>query len=1063
MATLSQIQEAINNKTFDPNKLTTREKRAVDEAIRQGLLEGPDTGTIIQQRAGAARDVATLEQAEKNPIGVKLQQEDSKFKGRNEAILAGDLTGSITPYVLNRKQIFSAAKSKIPGDKYTGLFARTNMFRDYADKLTNRLPGRFKLLGGALKVLAKAADPTVGRVLASPLGRTEIYSVLGGTAGAGVGSISYDLLNETAGAFVLDAIQEDMKDVTPREVNTDILNNAMDATFSAFMWNAGAGRLNPFILSGIGKVGRLAIGAKSPQAKELIEIGREKGFPVPLVMTAKDGVGLLGGLSSKYFKTVGIFPFVSGIGREAMQGAEQVAGKRYLNNSVLTYGPLVKTGMLSASIVKQAEEAFKLNSNLINSSYRAFDDLAKTIGNPAVIPMKNTKKVAAEFIENFQLQYPGLKQFTDAAGDIPIKEIEKILNQSGDPLNLFMRSVNGMGEFTTPLGYKGIIQQLNRAIEGTQYQNIRTSLWTLREALENDLNAFGSALTKETFLKDAGIKATYDGLTQSAGKEAAEKFIRDNITEAEKLKDKLYGANDTFATLMNFYQRGNVPRFFRSYDATKFTNRALAGIAGAQTKKPQKFFTDLVNDVFTRGDEVAVEQLQQILGAKKIISPRTGRAIGVPLKGGQELYNAARARWFFDSFYKSFEIRNRNLLKEIMGESQVRAGINGGIDVMQAFSRDRAKDTAAFGFDLTRVKNNNGIFDTTKIRFSPDEAAQFNINRFTRNLGIVDELDDVGKNKLIKILGGREQAKDFEKFITYMKAVSDTPISDSSTFIQRRFQLGGLRSLPGAIALGGTAMVNPFAPALFILLARRAGQILTDPVAMRYMNDALNPDEQIRLLMGKSIGDGVPGVLGIGKRYFKGRDIQTAVDIVRPGTGARLAPAARLGLTQKRETFARLMNYLNDSDSDVPRVDPKTVTPEQITDRLLQLDASVPDPIYDDKTIPKNTFETMFVNDFSGSSGDTQIDNDAVAFLRTSVENEIATDEMEAPIVEEEKTKTDEDLSLENPFGMQQPQAPQQPQTTPQPTGQVTAQQVQQLFPFDTTAAAIAQRRQNRG
>jgi hypothetical protein len=258
-------------------------------------------------------------------------------------------------------------------------------------------------------------------------------------------------------------------------------------------------------------------------------------------------------------------------------------------------------------------------------------------------------------------------------------------------------------------------------------------------------------------------------------------------------------------------------------------------------------------------------------------------------------------------------------------------------------------------------------------------------------------------------------------------------------------------------------MVNPFAPALFILLARRAGQILTDPVAMRYMNDALNPDEQIRLLMGKSIGDGVPGVLGIGKRYFKGRDIQTAVDIVRPGTGARLAPAARLGLTQKRETFARLMNYLNDSDSDVPRVDPKTVTPEQITDRLLQLDASVPDPIYDDKTIPKNTFETMFVNDFSGSSGDTQVDNDAVAFLRTSVENEIATDEMEAPIVEEEKTKTDEDLSLENPFGMQQPQAPQQPQTTPQPTGQVTAQQVQQLFPFDTTAAAIAQRRQNRG
>jgi hypothetical protein len=40
---------------------------------------------------------------------------------------------------------------------------------------------------------------------------------------------------------------------------------------------------------------------------------------------------------------------------------------------------------------------------------------------------------------------------------------------------------------------------------------------------------------------------------------------------------------------------------------------------------------------------------------------------------------------------------------------------------------------------------------------------------------------------------------------------------------------------------------------------------------------------------------------------------------------------------------------------------------------------------------------------------------------------------------------------------------PQVPQMTTQPTGQVSAQQVQQLFPFDTTAAAIAQRRQNRG
>ena len=53
-----------------------------------------------------------------------------------------------------------------------------------------------------------------------------------------------------------------------------------------------------------------------------------------------------------------------------------------------------------------------------------------------------------------------------------------------------------------------------------------------------------------------------------------------------------------------------------------------------------------------------------------------------------------------------------------------------------------------------------------------------------------------------------------------------------------------------------------------------------------------------------------------------------------------------------------------------------------------------------------------------------------------------------------------DDLQLQPAFGTQMAQAPQVPQT---PQGQVTAQDVQSLFPFDTTSAAIAQRRQNRG
>jgi hypothetical protein len=285
-----------------------------------------------------------------------------------------------------------------------------------------------------------------------------------------------------------------------------------------------------------------------------------------------------------------------------------------------------------------------------------------------------------------------------------------------------------------------------------------------------------------------------------------------------------------------------------------------------------------------------------------------------------------------------------------------------------------------------------------------------------------------------------------------MKAISDTPIADTSTFMQRRLQLGGLNSFTGALVLGGSAAINPFAPALFILLGRRAGQILSDPVAMRAFNDALMPDEQIKLLMGQKVGNGVPGVLGIGRRYFKGRDIQTAANVLQsPGV------IGRLGLTQKREAFARLVNYLREGDADIPRVNPKTVTPEEITERMGQLQTSVPSPNYNKETVPKNTFETLFAQDYSGTSGDLQTDTNAVTMLSTATQNEAMVDAEEAPVEAEEKSMIMADLQLEDPVA----QAPTAP--VPPATGQVDANQFQALFPNDPTGAAIAQRGVRRG
>ena len=101
---LEIIQKQIDNKTLDPSRLSREQRVLIDEAIKRGLLKGPTMGQLQLQRGSAATDVAIMSAAEKDPIGTQLQLEDSAIKGRNSAILGGDITGSITPYVLMRKK-----------------------------------------------------------------------------------------------------------------------------------------------------------------------------------------------------------------------------------------------------------------------------------------------------------------------------------------------------------------------------------------------------------------------------------------------------------------------------------------------------------------------------------------------------------------------------------------------------------------------------------------------------------------------------------------------------------------------------------------------------------------------------------------------------------------------------------------------------------------------------------------------------------------------------------------------------------------------------------------------
>ena len=538
-------------------------------------------------------------------------------------------------------------------------------------------------------------------------------------------------------------------------------------------------------------------------------------------------------------------------------------------------------------------------------------------------------------------------------------------------------------------------------------------------------------------MQDQGIKATFDGLAKQSP-ERAEAFIQGNIRNAEKLRDKLYDANATFNKVLNMYTTPAAARSLQKFDRTLFTNKGTFGIVGREAMPRDLLFSTMERDVFQSNSPEALKSFKTLIGAEGKYATENGK----------QLFQAAKARYMFNAFLDSFDSATAPQAKSVFRDTidlapGVKAGTEYAQDAMQRLGTDSIEQ--ARGFRIEDVRTGNGIFDVKDIRFSPEDFAQFNINKFMNKLGIGKATEDLGRDKMVEMLG-RQGAKDFYGFTNYMKSISDIPVSDTSTFLQRRFTLGSFGSVAGGMFIGGAAFaVNPFAPAIFLLLARRAGLMLTDPTALRYMNDALLPEEQLKLLKGQSIGEVQKGLFGT-TRKFTGRSINPKL--------------TALGLTRKRDAFARLYNYFKDEDRDLPQINPKTISPEDIQKELLGISYKIPQPIYDEN-LPKDVVETMFAGDFTKPSGDTALDNDMVAYLNRVVEADTETvlEQAQRDIEADDPSITD-DLELQPAFGTQMAQAPQAPQV---PQGQATAQDVQALFPFDSTAAAIAQRRQNRG
>ena len=1021
---IGSLQNKLNNQSFNPQEYSNEQLQVIDGLLEQGVLKGPRMGEIVKTFSETQRTIAKEKEFAKDPLAVALEGK-SVFKGdvtgliptRPGAEFVGDITGSLIPYIRNKDLLINSLSK--PNSAQGTLFTKGALeLADYIEKIPG-LGKKLKFTRSVLGSVGRATDAVVsGRY--QQLAKTEIQSLAGGVLGAGAGVQAYDLVNKSVGKDLAIAIQSDLAELKPQEVESDTTLATLEAMKNSLYWGLAGTAMLP-VLGMAGRGVKNLFGVKGPKALELAQYAQEKGLPIPLIAGMDKGPFSFFGKT--FFKTVGVFPFVSKIGDQALREAEEKVGKAFLED-LMVGAPIMKTSALSVASLAQFKNNFEKHANLISANYTALFNKAEDVGNPAVIKLNKTKEVTTDFINEHKKLLPAI----DGLGGnyAPVRKGVYELSEQVDPLYQLIDAIQGtsLKPFTFK-EYAGLQRLLTKSIQQTKYFDVRKSLFSLREALENDLTESFGKLNKTSLLDDASVKTSYDATLRTSGQQAADGYLDKVLADAQSLNAGLKEANTIFSKTLAFYDKSVARSLAQGFDKTLFTNKQLNGITGIEAISPTRLFDVIEKNVFKSGDTDAVEQLKVLYGYNTS-------------KEGKQMFDRAFNRYMYNAFISSFGAKSftPNGVFEFVENAITKSPKStDATDVIRKLGQEDF--AAARGFTVKDALDNKGN-EVIDITFGKDDFAEFSANKFIQNLGQFGNPKTVQESRrmLATAYGGGKQGAEalnnLERFIKYTKALEDVPISETSSFLQRRLTLGGSSAILGGFVLGGGGLAtgNIFAPLVFLYLSTRAGKILSDPTSLRYMMDVLSPEERVARAAGE-----------VGTKKVLGVPVTT-------------------GETRAR-AFARFANYLADEEQDLPKVDPKNIKPEEIIQRLQNTPTRVPKQGFKYSDLPKSERERMFpemeVRNYAPPAYNLEADTFRNSYVQGNTRALTALNQdygVGAPaataVAEEEQAQQTAGNALQPPRI--------QPLTTPQAAQQPEAreQQVKNLFPFDTLSQQIA-------
>ena len=594
----------------------------------------------------------------------------------------------------------------------------------------------------------------------------------------------------------------------PEEELSSQMSQALYDTALNTMFTGGAMTMAPIFNAGKATIGKYIFGV-SPNKENLEKIAQiSETYGMPMGLIQASNMPFWKG----YSKVIGVFPWIGSAFKKQAQAVDE-GSRQYLSGLANGMAPMQTMTMLGADFSKIMGKNYDAVRAAQQYMYENFEEYAKRLQGKKVINISGFKEVAKDTAAQFKDAIPGMAGYGEFR--FPGDGTKRAFGTFYETMSRLDENITLDQAVTMRQMFNDFITNFKSEFKGTIPREQAQSIGNLAARLEHDIlnlknidnavdeTVFNTALAKLAAANEyfAHTMPTFEGGVASNMKQVNANIfgpgpdVERGLMYTDEMFQIIFGrakqSNDAMKHLIELSQ--TTPDQIRAY-------KKAGNVSGK------------------------VVDIETLVKDMDINSPNYGKMV----KKTVPVISAAP-----DAGQKKII---RNLFDDAIAASI--EGLPPGVSATQFLN---IKDVAP---EVIRAKGLKKaapeLLEFSDVRFNPDN--------FAKALGL-----DTPKGQEIlatALQGTNVSVKGVQRFLDAVSQAKSFEINDSSTFLQRRLTLTGLKGLMlfGAGTGAASTISGPFSPVLTALVLKYGSSILSNPKYLKtftelYENMAKNPGD----------------------------------------------------------------------------------------------------------------------------------------------------------------------------------------------------------------------------